>query len=291
MTGIVDAHIHVWSPDFQKYPLAPGFTPEDLWRPSFTPDDHSGYSRQFGRVRCNLVQMTWYGLDHCYIIDLIASDPNTFVGTGIVPALSDVSLPSPDRAMKELARHGIYAFRVRGRSAQPKWGQRKDWLQQEGYERMFSAGAEENLAISFLASPDDLPEIDRMCERFPETPVIIDHVGGVRVREGALPEEQLETLCRLARHPRVMLKVGPIHALGNGKAPFEDVLPLIQRMVDAFGPDRCMWESDCGGPIEMEHPERDFRAAVELFREAEFLNPSDRELILGGTAEGFFFDR
>ena len=289
--GIVDAHIHVWSPDLQRYPLAPGFGLEDLWLPSFTPEDHAAYSRQVGPVRINLVQMTWYGLDHSYIIDLIASDPDRFVGTGIVPAVSDVSLPSPDRAMVALAKHGIYAFRVRGQSAQPMRGQPENWLQQEGYEKMFAAGAEENLAISFLAGPGDLPEIDRMCERFPETPVIIDHVGGVRVRNGVLPEEPLEVLCRLARHPGVKVKVGPIHALGSGEAPFEDVLPLIRRVVDAFGPDRCLWESDSGGPIQMVDPERDFVAAVDLIREAEFLSPADRAWILGGTADAFFFNR
>ena len=48
---IVDAHIHVWSPDLERYPLAPGFTPDDLWLPSFTPADHCAYSKAFGKVR------------------------------------------------------------------------------------------------------------------------------------------------------------------------------------------------------------------------------------------------
>ena len=47
--NIVDAHIHVWTSDFDRYPLAPGFTPDDLWLPSFTPDDHFAYSRKVGK--------------------------------------------------------------------------------------------------------------------------------------------------------------------------------------------------------------------------------------------------
>ena len=291
MPDIVDAHIHVWSPDHDRYPLAPGFTADDLWHPSFTPDDHFAYSRQVGPVRINLVQMTWYGLDHSYIVDLIASDPDTFVGTGIVPAVSDVSLADPGEQMKALAEHGIYAFRVRGKGAQPQWGQSDRWLDQEGYERMFAVGADENLAISFLTGPVDLPAIDEMCERFPDTPVILDHGGGVRVRDGAFPEEQMQTLCRLARHPRMMVKLGPLHGIGEDQAPFHDLLPMIQRVVDTFGPDRCMWESDSGGPIEMKDPQRDFVASIDLIREADFLSPSDRDRILGGTANAFFFNR
>lgn len=287
---MVDAHIHVWSPDFGRYPLSPGFAESDPWLPSFTPDDHFRYSRDFGKVRINLVQMTWYGLDHRYIIDLIESDPDRFVGTGIVPGVSDVSLGSPDRVMRDLSRCGIRAFRIRGRGAQPPWGQGDRWLEPAGYEKMFAAGAEENLALSFLLGPDDIPELDRMCERFPETPVIVDHLGGVRVRDGEVSERELQTLCGLARHPRVMVKLGPMHGLGDRQAPFLDVLGLIRPVVEAFGAGRCMWESDSGGPIQMEDPERDYRASVDLIRNAEFLSAADQDMILGGTAERFFFD-
>ena len=32
---IVDAHVHIWSSDTKRFPLADGFRPEDLWVPSF----------------------------------------------------------------------------------------------------------------------------------------------------------------------------------------------------------------------------------------------------------------
>ncbi len=290
--GIIDAHIHVWTSDFDRYPLASGFDESDLWLPSFTPEEHFHYSRQVGKVRINLVQMTWYGLDHSYILDLIAADPETFVGTGIVPAVSDVSLASPDKTMVALSRGGIYAFRVRGGQARGGFGDVSRWLDYPGYEKMFAAGAEHNLALSFLMGIDDLPDLDRMCTRFPETPVILDHVCGVRIREGVFPEEQLEKLGGMARHRRVMVKVGPLQALGDGKAPYLDLLPLIERVVDAFGPERCMWESDSGGPVVMNDPQTDYPAAIALIRDhAEFLSGSDKEQILFKTAEDFFFKR
>ena len=54
---IIDAHIHVWTANLSSYPLAAGFTQKDLWRPSFTPEEHFSYSRTVGAVRLNLVQM------------------------------------------------------------------------------------------------------------------------------------------------------------------------------------------------------------------------------------------
>ena len=292
--NIVDAHIHVWSSDFDRYPLAPGFTPADLWLPSFTPADHFAYSRKVGKVRLNLVQMTWYGIDHRYILDLIASDPKTYTGTGIVPGVSDVSLADPGKTMLALAEGGIRAFRVRGgRTGRPTaFGRLDRWLDYPGYESMFRTGAEHNLALSFLMGLTDLPGLIRLCRRFPATPVILDHLCGVRIRDGVWPEGDIRTLCNMARYPRVMVKLGPFQALGDGEAPYLDLLPLIERIVDAFGPERVMWESDSGGPVRMKNPANDFAAAIALIRDhADFLSPSDKEQILVKTAENFFFNR
>ena len=291
---IVDAHIHVWSPDFDTYPLAPGFTPDDLWLPSFTPDDHFAYSQTVGKVRLNLVQMTWYSLDHRYILDLIASDPDTYAGTGIVPGVADVSLADPGKTMVALAAGGLRAFRVRGgKTGRPTaFGRVSRWLDYPGYESMFKAGAEHELALSFLMGLEDLPDLIRMCRRFPETPIILDHLCGVRIRDGAWPEYEIRALCRMARYPRVMVKLGPFQALGDGKAPYLDLLPLVERVVDAFGPERVMWESDSGGPVQMKNPKDDFAASIALIRDhADFLSPGDKEQILVKTAEDFFFKR
>ena len=94
----------------------------------------------------------------------------------------------------------------------------------------------------------------------------------------------------MARYPRVMIKLGPFQALGDGKAPYLDLLPLIQRVVDAFGPERIMWASDSGGPVWMQDPASDFAASIALIRDhANFLSAGDKEQILVKAAEDFFF--
>ena len=152
-----------------------------------TPEDYAGYCRRYGTVRANLVQPTWYGLDHTYIIDCIANAPGQYVGTGVVPAVSDVSLPPPDRAMLSLSERGIRAFRIRGGSTRADFRRSTRWMDYPGYDAMFETAANHGLALSFLIGPDDLPEIDRMCSRYPDTHVVIDHVAGIRVRDGRVP--------------------------------------------------------------------------------------------------------
>ncbi len=268
--------------------MAAGFRKEDLWFPSFSIEELIALSRSAGISRMNLIQMTWYGTDHSYILDAIASSPSQFVGTGIVSAVTDVSLASPDRAMVALAEGGIYAFRIRGGSTRPPLGDGPQWMDHPGFEKMFIAGAEHNLALSFLMNPEDLPELDRMCSRHPECPVIIDHfcrIGG----SGEIIDVEVQALCRMARHKRVMLKIGAFYALGAKKPPYLDMLPLIERVVRAFGPDRCMWESDA--PLQTKTP-HSFEAAVSVIRDhADFLSEPDKNQILVKTAEDFFFNR
>ena len=135
-------------------------------------------------------------------------------------------------------------------------------------------------------TPDDIPELDRMCGIHPEAPVIIDHLAGIQKTDQGFLEEHVDALCNMARHKRVMLKVGVIHDLG-----FTEVLPLIDRVVAAFSPERCMWESDSGGSRFL-NPERDYIASIDVIREyADFLSESDKEQILYRTAEDFFFIR
>ena len=80
------------------------------------------------------------------------------------------------------------------------------------------------------------------------------------------------------------MKLGPIHALGGGDRPFAGTEPLLRAVVSAFGADRCMWESDSGGPVLMADPARDLPAAVDVIRKADFLTEAEKRAILYSTA-------
>ena len=59
----IDAHVHVWTPDTDHYPLAAGFTKEDMKPPSFTPEQLFAHSRPSGVERVVLIQMSFYRFD------------------------------------------------------------------------------------------------------------------------------------------------------------------------------------------------------------------------------------
>jgi predicted TIM-barrel fold metal-dependent hydrolase len=126
-----------------------------------------------------------------------------------------------------------------------------------------------------------------MCRKYPDTPVIIDHLCRIGAN-GTIADKDVEALCALAKHPRVMVKVGAFYALGKKKPPYTDLAPLIRKVVGAFGARRCMWESDCPFQV-VEHRYQD---SLDLVRtRLDFLSKDEREWLLWRTAEMFFFKK
>src|SRR5262249_58667201 len=108
------------------------------------------------------------------------------VGTAVI----DPHGEAPDKEMTALARKGVRAFRIHpSLSKLPP----AKWLQPAGYGKMFAAGAKNNQAMSCLIDPDGLPEVDRMCRKFPDTPVIIDHLSRIGV-DGTIRGQDVDAL-------------------------------------------------------------------------------------------------
>jgi predicted TIM-barrel fold metal-dependent hydrolase len=284
--GFIDAHVHVWTPDTAHYPLAAGYKKEDIKPGSFTPEDLFKHTKPAGVERVNLIQMSFYGFDNSYMLDMIALYPDVFVGTAVVDPPAD----GVGRRMAELARKKVRAFRIYPgleRGVRANEGKGDGWLKAAGYARMFAAGAKNNQAMSCLIGPDALPEVDRMCRAFPDTPVIIDHLCRIGV-DGTVRDRDVDALCALAAHKRVMVKVGAFYALGRKEPPYTDLAPMIEKVVKAFSARRCMWESDCPFQVDKHR----YADSLDLVRKRlAFLSDEDRDWLLRRTALEFFFRR
>jgi predicted TIM-barrel fold metal-dependent hydrolase len=280
MEPFIDAHSHIWTPDVAHYPLSTGFTVVDMKPPSFTAEELLAICRPAGVGRVNLIQMSYYAFDNRYMLDMIKLYPDRFVGTAIVDPLG----PDPGKVMRELLRLGVRAFRI-----QPEYSKLPParWLEPEGYAAMFAMAARTRQALSCLIDPAGFPEVERMCRRFPDTAVIIDHLGRIGAGpDGAIVDADIEALCALAKHPKTYVKVGAFYALGRKKPPYLDLVPLIKRVILAFGARRCMWESDC--PFQVVR-DRDADSLALVRDHLDFLSQDDRDWLLYRTAEQTLF--
>ena len=79
-TGAIDAHVHVWTPDTERYALAPGFRRDEMKPPSFTPEELFSHARPCGVARVVLIQMSFYGFNNAYMLDTMHRFPGVFSG-------------------------------------------------------------------------------------------------------------------------------------------------------------------------------------------------------------------
>lgn len=274
----VDAHSHIWTPDVKRYPLVGGKGPEVLQPPSFTADELLKTAEPFGIRRVVLIQHhIYHGFDNSYLIDETARRPDTFRVVGMIDELK----PHPDVQMRQLLAKHVTGFRI------TPWIRAQGWLDSPGMHLMWRTAAETRQAICCLIDPPNLPEVDQMCHRYPDTPVVIDHFARIGV-DGQIRREDVAALCRLARHRLVRVKISAFYALGKKQPPYDDLLPMIHRVYEAFGAQRLMWASDAPYQIL---PPHSYGASVELIRRIDFWSASDRQHIVQKTAESvYFFD-
>jgi predicted TIM-barrel fold metal-dependent hydrolase len=275
--GHIDAHVHVWTPDTDRYPLADGGKKETMKPASFTPDELFAHSKPQGVDRIVLIQMSFYKFDNRYMTDMMAQHRGVFSGVGIV----DDSKPDVCDTMKQLAKQGVRGFRLYTDKEKAE-----SWLNSDNMKAMWTCAADNGLSMCLLTNPDALPAVTVMCGKFPKTRVVIDHFARIGMK-GETKEADVENLCRLADFSETHVKTSAFYALGTKKAPYTDMGPLIRRLRDAFGAKRLMWASDCPFQVEGGHTYAD---SIALIRDRlDFLTAEDKDWMLRKTAEKVFF--
>lgn len=272
----IDAHSHIWTPDTTRYPLAAGFRRANMEPASFTVEELMQHAKPAGVNRVVLIQMSFYGYDNRYMLDTIRKFPGQFSGVAVIDQHSRMV----EMEMRNLKMQGVHGFRI-----YPKDVPVDRWLDDEGLQKMFRTGAEENLNMCCLIDPNALPALSKACDKFPETPVVIDHLCRIGV-SGKIEPADVKALCGMAKHKRVTVKASAFYALGQKKPPYLDLAPLIRQVYEAFGRERLMWATDC--PFQV--VDQTYQQSIDLIQKGlDFLKADDREWLLRKTAERVFF--
>jgi predicted TIM-barrel fold metal-dependent hydrolase len=273
----IDAHSHVWSPDVARWPLANKQTKEDLKPLSFTPEELLKIAEPEGVGRVVLIQHSVYhGFDNAYLIDCAKRFPGRFSIVGML----DDTLPQPGERLRELMPAGVRGLRITPRV------RGEQWLEGPGMESLWRTGAQTGQAMCCLIDAKELSRVAAMCQTHPDTPVVIDHFARVGV-EGTIRDADVASLCNLAKHKRVAVKLSAYYALGKKQPPYEDLIPLIRRVIEAFGVERCMWASDAPYQIG---PPNTYAASIGLIRDRlSGLSGGDKAWLLTKAAQQVFF--
>lgn len=144
-----------------------------------------------------------------------------------------------------------------------------------------------------------LPELIATVQALPGLTVIVDHCGGV-LRTGRYADDQdasfsswQTSMRKLARLPNVHVKLGGLGMRINGfgferaemPASSEQLAatwkPWIETCIEAFGPDRCMFESN----FPVDKGSTSYRLLWNAFKRLTIdYSPSERQALFEGTA-------
>ena len=264
---IVDTHVHPISDDRQRYPLAPGRLEAEDWdtRTHLTGPALRVLMDQAGVDGAVLVSAyTAYAYDNSYAADAALEAPGRFVGAcRIDPLLPD----APETLRYWVEQRGVCGVRLG--TAEP------------GVDPTCAAAQALGIPVAFQVKRSEIQQVQAVARRFPDLPVILDHLAHPLVADGP-PYRAAAAFFGLAETPNLYLKFS---SLNLREAAEGDSTPraFMETLVDRFGPSRLTWGSDF--PHSAGGPEAPYGELVDLVRTAlAGLSSADREQALAGTA-------
>ena len=218
--------------------------------------------------------------DNSYFIECMRRFPGRFSIVGMV----DTDLPDATDQLEKLVKEGMEGIRLGPTARSPGTDHLAIWRK----------AAELGIAVSCQGSAVESfgsPEFETIIKELPGLKIIIEHLGGGG-QDTTPPHDSYRRVLALAQYPNVFMKI-----VGLGEIcprpmpfrqpfPFENVPPLIEMAIDAFGPQRLMWGSNFP-PVagQGEGYGNSLRWPME---HVQFKSDEDKEWVFGKTATTLF---
>jgi predicted TIM-barrel fold metal-dependent hydrolase len=278
MASYVDIHPHVISDDEGRYPPAPLFGKRSDWsqeRPS-TVETLIEQMDAAGVDKAAVVHSsTTYGFDNSYVVDACNAYPDRLIAVGSV----DLLAPDAVDTIRSWVDKGLAGLRVftGGSTKEFDPSELDDPRAYPGWELLGELG----LTMCIQTGPVGLPAVVALARRFPNVPIILDHLGRPDVTDGP-PYAAAQSLFDLAPVTSIYLKLTP-RIMGDSTKGDATPETLFPRTVEAFGASRLAWGSNyptSPGTLA------EIRATAE--KRLAALSAEDRDWIFAKTAQSLY---
>jgi L-fuconolactonase len=273
MGFVIDAHHHFWDPAKASYPwMTDALAPI---RRRFGPDDLEPLLAPNGVDRTVLVQ-TRSSFDETREFLATAAQHDFIAGVvGWVDLTGDVAkqiarLRSEPGGKKLVGiRHQVHD------EANPEWLDKKD------VRRGIAAVGKASLAYDILVRTRELPAALSLVKALPEMRFVIDHIAKPPIASGEI-DEWAARMRPLAALPNVFVKLSGLVTEADWKRwTVRDITPYVQRVLEWFGPERCVFGSDWPVCLVAASYARVIDVCGQTIGD---LASADRERIFGGNA-------
>lgn len=226
----VDTHAHTY--DLTRFPFheSSGF--------SILPNE-TGTAKQYGAVldahgisHAVLINpLGGYGIDNRNMLEVIAASNGRYKGVAVAP--HDIS----EKELDVLVQGGVVGIRFNlSFPASPS-------INGAGGARLLALAQERDLIVqvhyheeAHLLEANDILQACR-------APLVIDHCGRPILDQGT-SQPGFQALLELGRSSNAIIKLSALFRCSGQGWPYLDTDPYVEKLIDAFSVDRCIWGSD-----------------------------------------------
>lgn len=231
---IVDSHHHFWDPTRREYPWM-GTELASIRRP-FGPNELRPLLEDNGVDQTILVQ-TVSSIEETHEF-LETAATNDFIA-GVVGWV-DLTSPSVAETLASLVSDLLVGIRHQVHD-EPDPG----WLLRDDVQSGIAAVGEAGLVYDLLVRARELPAALATVRRHRQMSFVIDHAAKPRIARSAWDSEWEEGLAPFSDEPNVACKLSGLVTEAEWKSwTPEQLEPYVRRVLDWFGPQRCMFGSD-----------------------------------------------
>jgi predicted TIM-barrel fold metal-dependent hydrolase len=266
---IVDAQVHLWLAEAPERPWPAGGAARAHLPHPFTTELLLPLMNEGGIDRAVIVPPSWEGERNDYALAAARKYPDRLAVMGRI-TLNDPQAPARLPAWKK--QPGMLGIRLTFNGAQ------KTWLSDGTADWFWPAAAKAGVPVMILVAGRQA-EFARVAERNPDTDFILDHMAlSNEIVKSGNAAEAISATTALARFPNVSCKMTSAPTRSLEAYPFRDMTPHLQRVFEAFGPQRCYWGCD----ITAAFAKASYRQRVTHFTETlDFLSTADKEWVMG----------
>jgi len=233
---IIEWNHHLFHADTTRYP----FHPQAAYRPNASTlssdplADYLAHMDAHAIDRAILVHPEPYGDDHRLVLDSLNREPDRFLGTALFYP-KDPDAPAKLRALVA-AQPRIIGMRFHAHRGKAQY---LDSFADAGVAALWETAAALGLWVELHIGPDFAAQIVPLVERFPQTPVLIDHLAEPHMGTGV----EFANVLALSAYPNVYMKLSGLGHFASDAPLYLNARPFTRWVADAFGPTRLVWSS------------------------------------------------
>jgi len=272
----IDTHMHFWTLAMERS-YALWMTPDlkVLYR-DYAPRDARPLMEASGVEGCVLVSAGSTAEELGYLLGL--ADGHDFI-RGVVGWV-DMLAPDAIRNLEQWARSPV----LKGIRPYLQDLPEDDWILRPELDGLVRRLPELGLRFDALIKPRHILNTVRFVERYPDLPVIVDHMAKPMINGGELISWARD-MERFRPLDHVHCKLSGILTEDGPEWTPERVQPYLETVIDIFGPDRLVFGSDW--PVV--NLVADYRRWVDVVAAAlEHMTPADQQKVWASNAERFY---